>query len=381
MYAYLAVFAYLLYGLGYITPYLRADLHLSDFTAGLHATALAVGTLGPGFTADALTRRLGSRRVVVLAVALCGLATLLIVLAPVLPVSLLGAACLGYSGGTLGTYVNVTLGGSGDAFGRKLLARANAWAMASSAVAPVVIAAAASVAHNWRLAIVLAVVGLVAVLLVSPKEGHAAAAGHATGRIPRRFWPAWLFIALAVAVEFSFVFWSSTLVAHRTGVSTDTATFLASLFVAGMLAGRVALGFGEVAARPPRLLIAAGIAIAAAGAAVAWVSTEPALSAVGVFLGGFGTGGLYPVGVAVALRAADGAQISASARLTLASGLAIFAAPSLLGLASDAVGVTAGWSLVFAFALAAFVLGLVTTQPEAVAPAATAATPAEVPAP
>ena len=51
-FSYLAVWAYLLYVLGIATPYLRADLHLTDFEAGLHASALAVGVLTAGVSAD-----------------------------------------------------------------------------------------------------------------------------------------------------------------------------------------------------------------------------------------------------------------------------------------------------------------------------------------
>src|SRR5450759_4775167 len=54
--SYVAVGGYLLYGIGSATPYLRADLHLTDFEAGLHASALAVGVLAAGFSADAIAR-------------------------------------------------------------------------------------------------------------------------------------------------------------------------------------------------------------------------------------------------------------------------------------------------------------------------------------
>ena len=58
-FSYLAVYAYILYGLGNATPYLRDDLRLTGFEAGLHASAMAVGLLvaasaanaGPGLVA------------------------------------------------------------------------------------------------------------------------------------------------------------------------------------------------------------------------------------------------------------------------------------------------------------------------------------------
>src|SRR5512142_2687855 len=79
MYAYLAVFAYLLYGMGYVTPYLRDDLGLSDLTVGLHATALAFGSLAAGLSVDWMTRQIGLRRLLLLAVWTCAAAVLLVV--------------------------------------------------------------------------------------------------------------------------------------------------------------------------------------------------------------------------------------------------------------------------------------------------------------
>ena len=98
------------------------------------------------------------------------------------------------------------------------------------------------------------------------------------------------------------------------------------------------------------------------GAGLVWVSTTPAVSALGLFLGGLGTAGLWPVGLTVAFTSSPGAHLEASARATLASGLAVLVAPSALGLASDAVGVVSAWLIIIALAAVALAVLAVTPR-------------------
>jgi len=51
--------AFIMYGLGIATPYLRDDLHLTAFEAGLHGSALAVGILIAGVATDRIARLVG----------------------------------------------------------------------------------------------------------------------------------------------------------------------------------------------------------------------------------------------------------------------------------------------------------------------------------
>ncbi len=351
VFSYLALWAYILYGLGSATPYLRDDLRLTAFEAGLHASALAIGTLLAGASADAVARRIGSGWLLDLAVAALAVGVVLIVVAPGLPVSLCGALLLGVGGGTLGTHVNVELGRTGEAESRKLLGQANAWAMVAAVAAPVAIGLAASGLHAWRLALLLPIVGLLAMTAFRPRRGGAPASAHPPrSSLPRAYWVAWFFLVIGVSIEFSFVFWGSTIVGKRTGISSADATLLASLFFVGMFVGRAAIGRGFGAGRAPRGLLAAGLGVVLVGASLVWISTVPVLSGIGLFLGGLGTAGMWPIGVTVALQSAPRARLQAAARATLGSGFAVLLAPSGLGLAADAVGVVAAWPIVLGLA-------------------------------
>ena len=127
--AYLTVWGYILYGIGNATPYLRTDLRLTDFEAGLHASALAIGVVSAGATADAIARRLPSGGLLDVAVASLVSGIAFVVLAPVLPISLLGAFLIGVGGGALGTQANVQLIRSSGDDSRRVMAEAAAVSM------------------------------------------------------------------------------------------------------------------------------------------------------------------------------------------------------------------------------------------------------------
>ncbi|MGZ6314167.1 MAG: hypothetical protein ACXWNI_00855, partial [Candidatus Limnocylindrales bacterium] len=213
-FSYLAIWGYLLYGLGNATPYLREDLRLTAFEAGLHASALAVGVLTAGVTADAVARWMGTNRLLDVSVAILVVAIGLVALAPALPLSLGGAYLMGLGGGSLGTYTNVQLGRAGGSESRKMMGQANAWAMVAAAAAPIAIGLAAVFFHNWKIALLAAIVALIAVTLLRPRTaGPTTSVRMPRSSLPARYWIAWLLLVLAVSIEFSFVFWGSTMVA------------------------------------------------------------------------------------------------------------------------------------------------------------------------
>lgn len=362
-FSYLSIWGYLLYGLGSATPYLRSDLGLTAFEGGLHGSALAVGSLVAGFTAAAIAGRMGMGRLLDAAVAMIVIGVGLLVVAPVFPVSLFGAFLIGLGGGSMGTHLNLYLTRGGGPESRKLMNQANAWSMLTAGAAPVAVGLSASVLGFWRLSLLAAMAAILALTLARPRSGGAAASVRMPkSSLPRRYWLAWMLLFLGVSIEFSFVFWGSTMVARRTGLSSADATLLASLFVAGMFTGRAALGRGMGANLPTRTLLTGGLVIVLVGASLVWVAALPALAGVGLFLGGLGTASLWPIGIILALQSAPKAQLEASARATLAAGAAVLVAPSALGLLADAVGVATAWPVILLVALACMVVVAVTPK-------------------
>jgi MFS family permease len=369
----MAGFSYLMYGLGFITPYVQHDLGVPEAIAALPSSIGAVGLGLSGLFASGLAGRVGSRTagrfwLLVMAGAGAALAT-----RASLPVVLSAAFVFGLAAGGLLVLVNSSLGHGGDGDADTRLVRANLWAMVGAVVAPLVLAAAASTAGlGWAAGLLAPIPLLIAVAVLLPAvpvRDAPAIAGVGAARLPPRYWLAWLFIVAGVGMEYSFVVWGPSVVVARTGLPTTDATRLASLFVSGMLIGRLTLSTGFGSGERSRAILRLCLGLAAAGAAVTWLAPNVLAAGFGLFLGGMGVAAIYPLGVGLALQQAPGSPVHAASRLTLASGLAILAAPLILGVVAQLVGVVAGWPLVFLFAAAAFaILAKLPALPPVVSP-------------
>ncbi len=140
--------------------------------------------------------------------------------------------------------------------------------------------------------------------------------------------------------------WGSQVVSARAGIGDVGATGLASLYVAGMIAGRLALSTGLATEWRPTMVLRASTILAAAGAALTLLAVDQTLAGLGLLLGGLGISPAYPLGASLAIAHAPDTPVLASARLPAASGLAIFSAPLGLGLVVGLAGVVGAWLLV-----------------------------------
>ncbi len=365
---------YLIYAVGFITPFIRDDLGVPPWVAALPNAAMAVGLVGAAGLSSYANRRFGPGVAVRAWAGLMALSAVLLAIPLTIVPILLGAFLFGVSiGGTL-VHVNSALGGGRH--GGTQLARANLFAVVGGLVGPIVLSSAATGVGWWigMLAPVPLLLVLVFTLPPSPaRDRPAIERGGERGdeqggergderRLPREYWLSWLFLTLLICAEFSFVVWASQVVAARAGISIVAATGLASLYVAGMVVGRLALSTGLASERRRLALLRGATAVALAGAALTLLATDPVVAGIGLLLGGLGISPAYPLGASLAIAHAPGSPVRASTRLTAASGLAIFSAPLGLGFAVGAVGVVGAWPIVLAL-LAAGLVVLVRIRP------------------
>jgi hypothetical protein len=261
--------------------------------------------------------------------------------------------------GLLLAHANRTFTRGGGARARVQIGRAALVAMVASLSVPVAIGLGENSGLGWQLAFVIGGL-LIAAGLWASRFGRAVAPvpepSLRAGRLAGGYWLAWSLIVLVVSVEFSFVFWAATLVERGVGISLADATLVATGFYAGMTTMRIGLSFHLVAGRDPLRLIMGSLVVALVGSLLAWAAESVALAGLGIYLGGFGVGALYPMTVSIALALVPGQQDRASTRLLLASGVAILVAPFLLGLAADLSDVSTAWLLIPGLCLAALVL-------------------------
>ncbi len=102
-------------------------------------------------------------------------------------------------------------------------------------------------------------------------------------------------------------------------------------------------------------LLPVSLAVSAIGFFIYWLAPVAALAVAGLFVAGFGVANLFPMTSALALGAAPGPSTEAGARLSLASGVAILAAPLLLGSLANAVGIWWAYAIVPVLLLGAYV--------------------------
>ena len=361
-YLLMACQGYLIYSVGYITPYLESELGVPTWAAATPSSAMAIGMFVSGFLVNLVIHRFGPTQAVRLWIALMAAAGLFMSLAVSVWPILAGTMLLGIA--TAGALVHVitTLGQRANGIH---LMRAVLWSVIGGVLGPIVLSAAAR-SLGWSLGPLLVVPVLVVLIVVipAPESRHIASALRTREpALGRPYWLAWVFLTLGVAAEFSFVAWGAQLAVARAGLHLADATALASLFVVGEVLGRLALSAGPGARADVQTLLRAGVLITAVGGLLLWLAWLPVLVGAGMLLGGIGCAGQYPLTARLAVALAPQAPVKASARLTAASGIAFFTAPLLLGVVAGAAGVVSAWVLLMAMLAAALVVLWIIPRP------------------
>ncbi|MEI7744804.1 MAG: hypothetical protein WCK58_13775 [Chloroflexota bacterium] len=367
-YLFMVCEGYLIYAIGFITPYLHAELGAPTGLAALPTSVMAAGLIVSGLVARRVLARLGSQATARMWAALMALSAVLLAIPVTMVPILAGSFLYGIAAAGLMVHVNSGLSRNG---GGVYIVRANLWSVAGGVAGPLALSVAARTV-GWSLGSLLPVPLLLVLMLVLP--GSPASDTLLDDRreppLGRPFWLTWVFLVLCIGAEFSFVAWGSQVATARTGISVDDATAMASLYVIGMVIGRLVLSAGLLPVTRTRQLLLASAALGAMGAAVLWLAATPALSAAGLFLGGLGVAAIYPFGVTLAIAQAPLAPVKASAWLTVASGVAIMVVPLVLGVVAGATTVVGAWTMVLGLLVAGLIVLLLTPRPAVDVPVA-----------
>jgi fucose permease len=364
-YLLLAFYGYLLNILGPITPFLKDELRLSYTVSSLHFTAFAVGILLVGLFGHLLIQRIGRRSALWLGAFGMSLSAL-VLLAVRSPVFTIAASfCMGLVGSLILAIVPSVLSDRHGELRPVALSEANVVASLLSTLAPLMVGWAAALPGGWRLALGTAALAPLLMRLLFGRLDFPQPASRpqdpASSRrsLPFLFWVYWLAIVLAVSVEFCMIFWSADYLETGLGLLKVDAARAVSLFLAGMIAGRLAAS-RLVQRFSARRVVVASLLVAAFGFLAFWQSgsTIPALA--GLFITGLGTAGLYPLLLSLAIGVADNDTVQASARATLASGTAILLLPLVLGRLADLAGIHSAYAVVGILLVGIFLIMLAT---------------------
>lgn len=341
-YLQLGSYGYFLYGFGPTLSLLRDEQGTSRSVAGLHGTALAVGSLVSALLVARLVLRFGRTAVMWAGLATLCAGILVYTSSTAIPLTLAGAFIGAFGGSFVVVSSAPVLSDHHGESGPSAISEANAVAAGVGTVAPLVVGACVGLGLGWRpaLLVLLPVVLALAVAgrgVRAPRPALAAADGERAGRLPRRYWISWGVVTAGIAVEFCLVLWTADVLRDRMGLSPGPAAAGVTALVAGMCAGRV-LG-GRLALRwPVDTLLYAAILTAGCGFTVFWLTDLTALALPTLLLCGLGVALFYPLGIARAIDASEGRPDHASARAGLGAALASGAGPFVLGALADQVG-------------------------------------------
>lgn len=357
----LTFYGFFLNVLGPITPFLKDELNLSYTVSSLHFTAFAMGILLIGLGGHIVIQRLG--RVRSLWIGMLGISLgILMLLTGRSPIITIAASFLmGLVGSLILAIVPAALSDRHGELRAVALSEANVIASLFATAAPIMVGWSARVLGSWQLP-----VGIMAFtpLLLFMGFGKATAGvstltphGPSSSReaLPRLFWVYWVALMLGVSVEFCMIFWSADYLETVLGMVKANAAQSVSLFLAGMILGRMAAS-RLVQRFSTRAVVMFSILIAGTGFLLFWRTGTISLALSGLFLTGLGVSNLYPLLLSQAIGAANGNTVQAGARATLASGTAILALPLVLGRLADAVGIRPAYAVVAILLISVFVI-------------------------
>lgn len=343
--AYLQVgsYGYFLYGFGPTVSLVRDEQGISRTVAGLHGTALAVGSLLSALAVAPLVGRVGRGTVMWAGLVVMCLGIVVYVSTEHLAFTLAGALLGAFGGSFVVVPVSAVLSDYHQRAGPSAISEANAVAAGIGTVAPLVVGLAVVTGVGWRAAL-LVLLPLVALLRVLGAHVHypepQAVPDHHGGsrRLPTRYWIGWGVITAGIAVEFCMTLWTADILRNRFGLGAAAASAGVFAIVGGMCIGRLAGGSLALRITVDRLLYLA-ITVCGAGFTVFWLTTAPWLAMGGLLLTGLGISLFYPLGIARAISASDGRPDLATARAGLAAALASGGGPFVLGALADQVGI------------------------------------------
>lgn len=346
-YAALGSYAYVLYSLGLVLPFLRSGLHLSYTVTSLHSTVFAAGSIVAGVGFEPMARRFGRHATFWSSAAAMAVGLLLMSVGHVVAVTLTSAVLMGAAGGFLLVSTSVVLSDRHGVQRDRAFVEANVVASACAVLAPLGVGAAARTPAGWRVGLLVPVVAVVVLYAVFRRVGLPEALVHVTDtgrRLPRAYWLLNALVALVVALEFCVVLWGVELLRVRHHLETATAGLLLTVFYVGELVGRAV---GSALTRPGRAptLIVGATALSATGFLLFWLSGLLWPAVLGLALTGLGVANLYPLSLSLAVAAAPGRTELAAARAQLSVGGAVVAVPFLLGALADRLGVGRAFSL------------------------------------
>ena len=340
--------------LGPAVPAIRADLGIGRPQAGLFFSLLALGSLFGtflgGLASDSLPRKtLFAGIALLLGAGLAGVAlapSYALILVAIFIMSLVGSPA-----GVVGQSILLDMHPERRA---RLLSIQTMFASVGSLTAPLLVSANVTPEQPWRWRWAFAQAGALAVLLFLgilltrlPARRSAGRPRGALGRVlaSRRVWLAAALIFFSVSADLGFSYWLAEHFRTELGVGLRLSSAVVSLFLVGMIGGRLATS-RLVRAWPALRLVQGGLALSLASLVVFLACPWIAVKLAAVVTYGLGTAPVFPLLMAGGTEGFPDCPGVASGVLFAAVSLGGMVFPLMLGAAAASVGIRGAYLIV-----------------------------------
>ena len=349
----LAYYAYMQATQGQSMLFLSEELDLNYTVRSFHLSAFALGMVLAGLTGDRVAQRFGRQATFWGGGLGMAIGAVLLILGQQPIVTIATCFVMGFLGSYMLVMVNATLSDKHGSQRAIALTEANILASISAGLAPLFVGGFQSLGVGWRLALIVGVVSWALMFLYFRRSTFPQAERSATSSdrdststaLPLVFWVYVLLILLNVAIEWSVIFWGAEFLETAIGFSGDTATALMTAFFVAMVIGRT-VGSGLARKYHSAKLLLCAIGIVIVGFPLFWLPRFAPLNIAGLFIAGLGIANLFPLTLATATNVAPLHANKASARVSMASGMAILIAPQVLGTVGDQIGIERAYGIV-----------------------------------
>jgi MFS family permease len=370
LYFLLALYAYLQSIIAPAMNFVAREQGLTDTLRGFHLSAFSVGVVFAGISAERIAARIGRPRTVWRGCFLMAGGILLLTFGQTTVITMLSTLIMGFVGACALIMQQALLSDRHPTQRAIPLTEANVVAIIFAASAPFLVGIAAS-SVGWRIPLLLGASLIIVYWAIGrtwiDDKAPAIKAEHSAPKsrtLPLRYWIYWSVAFFGVAVEWSMIFWSAAYLERVGGLTTTDATSASTIFLFGMVIGRI-IAIPLTRRTDPTRLLVVSIGMAIFGFSTFWLAPQADLRLVGLGMCGLGIANIWPLTLPTATGLVPHATDLANARMTLSFSLSTLIVPQVLGSLADVVGIQSAMLVVAAmlfFALMSALAGMTLKQ-------------------
>lgn len=344
-----AIINFYLGGFGPAQPLLRAQQHTSLTVAGLHGTAMGIASIFAGLFSPKLTHRFGRATTSWLGLAIFSFGLLMFVFSPPIQLTLTATFITGFGTSIVVVAMVTQLSHHYPMHPSAAVSQASGISSLGYVTGTLTVGGIAATSLDWRLGLLLAIPFSTFLYLIARSfiavEHVPDEAGPQKGSLNRKFWISWIGFVACISSEFATTFWAAALLRNRVGSGAALSTICIVALGSGMGLGR---WFGPLLLKRAHVdsQLKAVILAQLLGFTTLWISHTLWISLIALLVAGMGISMQFALGAQRLIGFSEGRPDLAIGRSSLGSGIAIAAAPFILGILGDHLGISRAYLMV-----------------------------------